>query len=603
MPRASRLSRSARSAAKTSVDVRAAVAVTAAAVGGDVVRDDVVVVQEHAEEDLLAAGDVSGLQKRLKFVDVAANSVTAAVCVTVEVQKLRQLASLACCPACDSACTLSEDTTKVLCTVCDDVVLSLSRSPIARLDGSITRRDPDKTCRVYDSIVSGGGFSGFLSTYRNVGHESLSKPHYHGYCRFLFNEMTSLWDQHRRQLQDSMRRALQDLDVLPPADGILELDVSYDGTWMTRGYKSHICVGFVIDVTHGFVLDFEVISNFCQECVKMKKRMTEEQFAEWKETHKERCMQNFKGKSGAMEVEAALRLWQRSEALGYRYTGFISDGDSASFNAVSALNDGAGPYVSATVSKMECVNHVAKRMGTRLRQLKKNHRVPTRTKTTGKTIMRSVLGGRDGLTDAAIDRITAHYGQCIRNQQPGDTVSDLRDRILAIYYHASSTDEEPRHQHCPAGEASWCFYQKALATDVTPASHTTKNLYLSGLSRDLRSLVLRVFVDLSSSPLLQRCLQAHTQNRNESLHSKLWLKCLKVKHAYLQRVVFAASVTALQHNIGPARGNLLTVLGLTTDVHLQKRKIEEQTPRKIPTRKRKRPAAEEPSTSYAPGGF
>ena len=123
---------------------------------------------------------------------------------------------------------------------------------------------------------------------------------------------------------------------------------------MTREHRSHVCVGFAMDVTHGFVLDFEVISNFCQECVKKKSRSTPEEFTAWKATHQQHCMQNFEGKSGAMEVEAALRLWQRLETLGYRYTGFISDGDPASFNAVSALNDGAGPYRTAKVSKMVC---------------------------------------------------------------------------------------------------------------------------------------------------------------------------------------------------------------------------------------------------------
>ena len=194
--------------------------------------------------------------------------------------------------------------------------MSLSRAPVLRLDGSLTQRDPDKIRRVYDSLVNGGGFAGFISTSRNTGQEGMTKQHYHEYCNFLFSEMTSLWDRHRRQLQDSMKRALEEFHVLPAADGILEIDISYDGTWMTRGHRSHVCVGFAMNVTHGFVLDFEVISNFCQECVKKKSRSTPEEFTAWKATHQQHCMQNFEGKSGAMEVEAALRLWQRSETLG-----------------------------------------------------------------------------------------------------------------------------------------------------------------------------------------------------------------------------------------------------------------------------------------------
>ena len=50
-------------------------------------------------------------------------------------------------------------------------------------------------------------------------------------------------------------------------------------------------------------------------------------------------------------------------------------------------------------------------------------------------------------------------------------------------------------------------------------------------------------MDLTSTEFLQKCLNQHTQNANESLHSKLWFKCLKVKHCFLARVKFAAADT------------------------------------------------------------
>ena len=103
-----------------------------------------------------------------------------------------------------------------------------------------------------------------------------------------------------------------------------------------------------------------------------------------------------------MEPEAAVRLWSRSEQLGYRYVTFVGDGDSASFNAVTALNDGDGPY-SVPVVKEKCVNHMAKRLGTRLRRLKDSLKIPTQTKG-GKTVHRSALAGKKGLPDSVIDK-------------------------------------------------------------------------------------------------------------------------------------------------------------------------------------------------------
>ena len=92
-----------------------------------------------------------------------------------------------------------------------------------------------------------------------------------------------------------------------------------------------------------------------------------------------------------MEVEAALRLWQHSERRDFRYTSFIGDGDCATYNAICDINDGADPYTTPVV-KEECLNHVSKRVGTRLRNLKKDMRVATTTATV-RTVMQSRLAG------------------------------------------------------------------------------------------------------------------------------------------------------------------------------------------------------------------
>lgn len=75
-----------------------------------------------------------------------------------------------------------------------------------------------------------------------------------------------------------------------------------------------------------------------------------------------------------------LCLWGRSEKLKMRYTTFIGDGDSASHKALMQLNCNKGPY-SIPVVKEHCVNHVAKRLGTRLRKLKSEYVEVKKTKT------------------------------------------------------------------------------------------------------------------------------------------------------------------------------------------------------------------------------
>ena len=46
----------------------------------------------------------------------------------------------------------------------------------------------------------------------------------------------------------------------------LVVPVTYDGTWMTRGWSSSVGVGFVLSVDTGKPLDFPVRVNYCQIC-------------------------------------------------------------------------------------------------------------------------------------------------------------------------------------------------------------------------------------------------------------------------------------------------------------------------------------------------
>lgn len=234
------------------------------------------------------------------------------------------------------------------------------------------------------------------------------------------------------------------------SDGEVDIDVTFDGSWLRRGHKSHIGVAFVVEVDLGLALDCVVLSNWCSMCAQKKKR-SPNSFDDWKKNHK--CQQNFNGKSGAMEVEGAVRLWKNSTSLGFRYVTFVGDGDSAAYRAVCAMNDQQGPY-NVPVKKEECVNHVSKRMGTRLRKLKKQNVTPVQTKT-GKTIMRSELGGAHMLADGVIDKLTSFYGKAIRENINSDEEA-MRRAVWASFLHSSAT-KDSSHMFCPKGKESWCW--------------------------------------------------------------------------------------------------------------------------------------------------
>jgi hypothetical protein len=519
----------------------------------------------------------------------------------VDVELLQRLAALIPCSSCAAMCSgvVKESTVdtalEVVCNACGHVVLSHGAPCVRNVDGNMSQYSEGNIRLVYHTLLDGEGFAGYVRLCVHASIPPVSSRTYYTNCVFVQKYMDAFMEEQRGHVLAAVSRAYSDLRGDVPA-GVLSIDVSYDGTWMTRGHRSHIGAAFVIDCLTGFVVDFIVLSNFCEVCLKKEKSLSDEDFALWKETHTG-CKKNFDGKAGAMEKAAAEKLWAQSEGRGYRYSTFVGDGDSSAFNAVKALD-------LYPVVKEECVNHVSKRLGTRLRNLKKDLKRPVTTKR-GKIVQRSVMGGRGGLTDANIDKLTRHYGQNIRAHPPTGTVESLRKSILATYYHARSTDADPHHSDC---NASWCWWKAAVDAGDAPDPHSTKNLYLSGLSPVLLKQVFLVYFDLTAPALLARCLSKRTQNPNESLHSKLWLRCFKVKNAQLHRVMFAASDTMMLHNFGDVRGSLLGRMGLASEGArslLQKRDLALPTPPRQPKRRRVPgvdPATDASDEEYVPGG-
>ncbi|GFS90715.1 uncharacterized protein TNCV_3771381 [Trichonephila clavipes] len=83
---------------------------------------------------------------------------------------------------------------------------------------------------------------------------------------------------------------------------ITDIDVTFDGTWLTRGHSSQIGVGCVIDLLTGFVMDFEIMSKHCIECEHAKSGLGENsaKFHVWYEGHISSCAINRVGSSCAM---------------------------------------------------------------------------------------------------------------------------------------------------------------------------------------------------------------------------------------------------------------------------------------------------------------
>ncbi|GFW51236.1 uncharacterized protein TNCV_3595181 [Trichonephila clavipes] len=166
--------------------------------------------------------------------------------------------------------------------------------------------------------------------------------------------------------RQAAREAHVKVDASLKNQEIIDVSVSYDGTWQKRGHTSNLGLGIIIDILSGLVLDFEVLSKCCHNCVVAGRDMGVDsaEFHIWQKGHADECDKNFDGTSGAMEMHAALIMWRRSISdCQMRFVSMLRDGDSKTFQF---LSDNKIYGSDIKIEKEECLNHIAKRLGTSL---------------------------------------------------------------------------------------------------------------------------------------------------------------------------------------------------------------------------------------------
>lgn len=340
--------------------------------------------------------------------------------------------------------------------------------------------------------------------------------------------------------EESMQRATSEAveaNVVEENDLATDIAIAFDGTWQKRGFISKNACCTVTSVDTGKVLDVEVLTKYCSGCEKSKLDVNK------KAKHEPNCQKNYEGSSGGMEVQAAVAVCRRSLASrGVRYVKFLGDGDSKSFGAVAADK----PYGQKQVEKLECVGHVQKRMGHRLRSLVSSNK--GQLLSDGKPLQRR-------LTGKIMDLLQNYYHRAILGNT--DSLSNMRKAVWAIFYHKRSTDEEPLHAFCPPPPTTWCKYNLAQAENKP---YTHKN----SIPVPVMEAMKPTFKALSDPSLLRKCLHGKTQNVNESFNNIIWSRIPKnnfVGRKTLELGVYDSIITFNDGNIG--RIKLLKELGFT----------------------------------------
>lgn len=300
--------------------------------------------------------------------------------------------------------------------------------------------------------------------------------------------------------------------------------VIMDGSWQKRGHTS--LNGFVSACSFdtGKILDVECMSKFCHSCKTNKKPCKQES-----------CMKNYEGVSGGMESQGAVSIFKRSvEKYNLRYVKYLGDGDSKGYQDVQESE----PYGSnVKISKLECVGHVQKRMGSRLRT--KVKAMKGKKLSDGK-----IISGKGRLTKKTIDSLQNYFGLAIRRNR--GNLKAMRKDVWATFFHRLSTDEKPNHHMCPKGVDSWCKFERAK---VTKESYTHKNSLPEAVMNEIKP----IFQDLSKEELLEKCLHGQTQNVNECFNGVVWSRLPKTVFIGLETFklgVYDSVITFNEGNLG-----------------------------------------------------
>ncbi|GFW29858.1 uncharacterized protein TNCV_3937251 [Trichonephila clavipes] len=182
-------------------------------------------------------------------------------------------------------------------------------------------------------------------------------------------------------IQNAAKKAICD------NEGNKNIAVAVDGIWQKRGYTSLNGIKFVTSIDTGKVIDVDILSKYCT-CKNLP-------------FHENDCKRNYVRSSGAMEIQGASKIFQRSLSLhNARYITYLGDGDCKAFDEVKKKNIYGNEY---PIEKLEYIGHVMKRMGTRLHRLKAQ--LKGQILSDGKC-----LSGKNRLTEHEIDNLQSYYG-------------------------------------------------------------------------------------------------------------------------------------------------------------------------------------------------
>lgn len=120
--------------------------------------------------------------------------------------------------------------------------------------------------------LAGHGRVGLLDLSAAMGARELTTYTFNLHAQYLYKEMDTFYREQEGVMKECIDGAYEKQEKERDEDKKLNADCSFDGTWLNRGHQSKIGAAFVMEISSGMVIDFEVLSYFCRACAIMGKK-------------------------------------------------------------------------------------------------------------------------------------------------------------------------------------------------------------------------------------------------------------------------------------------------------------------------------------------
>jgi len=146
-----------------------------------------------------------------------------------------------------------EDEIKLTCAQCHNDFISKPESVVDHDGKDFFVRNVGY---IYHSVIEGYGLEGLKRLQGILGNHPMGAYKYYRYFDFLIERMNDYFSQKQDEIHQAIRiYYLENTDNVIDANGDLNIDISYDGTWQKRGHTSLIGMGFIIEVNTGHIVD------------------------------------------------------------------------------------------------------------------------------------------------------------------------------------------------------------------------------------------------------------------------------------------------------------------------------------------------------------